>query len=287
LKELAMQILDDYINKVKSLPPAPRLLPQLLRLLNEDDVDAGQVVDLITYDPGLTAKLLQRCNSAALGLSSPVHELSQAVAILGFNKIYRLVAVVIGEGMLGNAQHGYGIDSGELWEHSATTAIAAKVIAERLGADEDLAFTAALLHDIGKVVLNGFLEGAYEPVLEQTGASGKSFVETEKTILGVEHSEVGGRVLARWHFPENLVQAVWHHHDPAEACPHQQLAGYVYLADLVAHCLGQAQGIQSFAVRGRPEVLEMLEITPREIERFILQTSAAVEEAHGVIPIHP
>jgi putative nucleotidyltransferase with HDIG domain len=285
MKEAAMQILDDYINKVKSLPPAPRLLPQLLQLLNEEDVDAGQVVDLITFDPGLTAKLLQRCNSAASGLSSPVHELSQAVALLGFNEIYRLVAVVIGEGMLRTAQRGYGIDSGELWRHSATAALAAKGIAEKLGADADLAFTAALLHDIGKLVLNGFLEGAYEPVLEQTGASGKSFVETEKSILGVEHAEVGGRVLARWCFPESLVRAVWYHHDPAQAHPYQQLAGYVYLADLVAHCLGQAQGIQSFAVRGRPEVLEMLEITPGEIEGFILQTSAAVEEAQWIIPL--
>jgi putative nucleotidyltransferase with HDIG domain len=282
-----MQILDDYINKVKSLPPAPRLLPQLLRLLNEDDVDSGQIVDLITFDPALTAKVLQWCNSAATGLSSPVHDLSQAVALLGFNQIYRLVAVVIGEGMLRTAQRAYGIGTGELWQHSATAGLAAKVIAEKMGADADLAFTAALLHDIGKLVLNGFLEGAYEPVLNQTGASGRSFVETEKSILGVEHAEVGGRVLARWHFPDSLVQAVWHHHDPAEACPYQQLAGYVYLADLIAHCLGQAQGFQSFAVRGRPEVLEMLEITPAEIEGFILQTAAVVEQAQWITPQRP
>ena len=282
-----MQILDDYINRIKSLPPAPRILPQLLGLLNQDDVDAEQIVDLITFDPGLTAKLLQRCNSAASGLSCPVHELSQAVMLLGFNEIYRMVAVVIGEGMMGTAQRGYGIGTGELWEHSATAGLAARVIAEKLGAEADLAFTAGLLHDIGKLVLNSFLEGAYEPVLEQTGVSGKSFVETEKSILGVEHAEVGGRVLARWRFPESLVQAVWHHHDPAQAHPWQQLAGYVYLADLIAHCLGHAGGFQSFAVRGRPEVLEMLEITPREIEGFILQTAAAVEEAHWIIPQHP
>jgi putative nucleotidyltransferase with HDIG domain len=281
-----MQILDDYINRVKSLPPAPHILSQLLALLNDDDIDSGQIVDLITYDPGLTAKLLQRGNSASSGLSSPVQDLTQVVTRLGYNEIYRMVAVVIGEGMLGNAQHGYGIQTGELWQHSATAGLAAKVIAENLGADADLAFTAALLHDIGKLVLNGFLEGAYEPVLKQTGVSGQSFVEAEKSILGVEHAEVGGRVLARWNFPENLVQAVWHHHDPAAAHPYQQLAGYVYLADILAHCLGAAQGFQSFAVRGRPEVLEMLEITPREIDDFILQTAAAVEEAEWIIPQH-
>jgi putative nucleotidyltransferase with HDIG domain len=281
-----MHILDEYISKVKTLPPAPRILSQLLALLNKDDVDSDQIVELITYDPGLTAKLLQRCNSASSGLAAPVHKLSQAVACLGFNEIYRMVAVVVGEGILGTAQTGYGILGGELWRHSATAGLAAKIIAEKAGAEPDVAFTAGLLHDIGKIVLSGFLECAYEQVIQETENSGKSFVEAEKSILGVEHAEVGGRVLSRWNFPEDLVQAVWHHHDPAQAQSHQQLAGYVYLADIVAHCLGQAQGFQSFAVRGRPEVLEMLEITPREIEGFVLRTASALEEAEWIIPHH-
>jgi putative nucleotidyltransferase with HDIG domain len=282
-----MQILDDYINKVKTLPPAPRILSQLLTLLNDSEVDAGRVVDLIMFDPALTAKLLQRCNSAAAGLSEPVQDLPQAVSLMGFNEIYRMVAMVVGEGLLGKAQPGYGINSGELWHHSATAGLAAKVIGDRMGAETDLVFTAALLHDIGKLVLNGFLEGGYEPVLKQTGISGQSFIETEKSILGVEHAEVGGHLLARWNFPETLIKAVWHHHDPVQAHPYQQLAGYVYLADLVAHCLGQGQGFQSFAIRGRPEVLEMLEISPKEMEGFVMQTAIEVEKANWILPIRP
>jgi putative nucleotidyltransferase with HDIG domain len=281
-----MQALDEYINKVKSLPPAPRILTQLLTLLNDTEVDAGRVVELITFDPGLTAKLLQRCNSAASGLSEPVDNLHQAVYLMGFNEIYRMVAVVVGEGMLGTAQLGYGINSGELWQHSATTGLAAKVIAEKLGAETDLVFTAALLHDIGKLVLNGFLQGTYETTLKQAGVSGQSFAEAEKELLGVEHAEVGGRLLARWNFPKDLVQAVWHHHNPSAAQPYQQLAGYVYLADLVAHSLGKGEGFQSFAVRGRPEVLEMLEITQKEIDGFVIQTALALETASWLLPQH-
>jgi putative nucleotidyltransferase with HDIG domain len=279
-----MQALDDYINKVKSLPPAPRILTQLLTLLNDTEVDSGRVVELITFDPGLTAKLLQRCNSAASGLAEPVHDLHQAVYLMGFNEIYRMVAVVVGEGMLGNSQPGYGFDTGTLWQHSATTGLAAKVIAEKLGAETDLVFTAALLHDIGKLVLSGFLQGSYESAVKEIGNSGQSFAEAEKALLGVEHAEVGGRLLSRWNFPEDLVKAVWYHHNPADAYPHQQLAGYVYLADLVAHSLGKGEGYQSFAIRGRPEVLEMLEITQREIDGFVLQTALAVEGASWLLP---
>ena len=88
----------------------------------------------------------------------------------------------------------------------------------------------------------------------------------EKAILGVEHAEIGGRVLAQWNFPENLVNAVRHHHNPAQARPHEQLAAYVHLGDIIAHCLGQAQGYESFAVRTQAEALQILEISPKEID---------------------
>ena len=274
-----MKLLDEYISKVRTLPPAPQVLPQLMSLLNEDNTDSAKIVGLIRIDPALTAKVLQRCNNAALGFAHPVADLEEAVTRVGFNEIYRLVALVIGEGMLGAPQRGYGIATGELWQHSVTTAVAARTVASKLGADENLVFTAALLHDIGKLVLSGFLEAAYEPVLRETGPAGHSFLEAEKSILGVEHAEVGGRVLAQWRFPASLVAAVWRHHDPAQAGPHARLAALVHLGDIIAHCLGQAQGLQSFAVRSRAEALEILEITPREIETFIIESSSALEES--------
>ena len=276
-----MQALDNYINEIKTLPPAPRVLSQLLVLLNDTRAHASRIVELIAFDPALTAKVLQRCNSAASGRS--VSDLDEAVKQVGFNAIYRLVGMVIGEGLLGSEQQGYGIGRGELWEHSVTTALAARVIARKLGGEENLAFTAGLLHDIGKLVLGSFLEGSRQLVLKETGPSGHSFLEAEKAILGVEHAEIGGRVLARWHFPEDLVSAVWHHHNPVQARLHEQLAAYVHLGDIIAHCLGLAQGFESFAVRPQPEALEILEISPKEIDTLVLETDAALDQCHGLL----
>jgi putative nucleotidyltransferase with HDIG domain len=266
-----MQTLDDYINQIKTLPPAPRVLSQLLILLNEVDLYAGRIVDLIALDPALTAKVLQRCNNAASGFGRPISDLHEAVTQVGFNAIYRLVAMVVGEGLLSSEQPGYGIATGELWEHSVTTAVAARVIARKLDGGENVAFTAALLHDIGKLVLGGFLEGCQQTLLKETGPSGHSFLEAEKAILGVNHAEIGGRVLAQWNFPDDLVSAVWHHHDPAKARPHEQLAAYVHLGDIIAHCLGLAQGFESFALHTHAEALEILEISPSEIEKLVLE----------------
>ena len=278
-----MQTLDNYIRKIRTLPPAPRVLSQLLALLDQVDLHACQIVELIALDPALTAKVLQHCNNAASGLGRPISGLDEAVTQVGFNTIYRLVAMVIGEGLLSSEQQGYGIAAGELWEHSVTTAIAARVIARKLDGAENLAFTAALLHDIGKLVLGSFLEGCRQSVLQETGPAGRSFLEAEKVILGVNHAEIGGRLLAQWNFPGNLVSAVWHHHNPAQAHPDEQLAAYVHLGDIIAHCLGQAQGHQSFALHPRVEALQILEISPKELDTLMLETDAALQQCPGFV----
>jgi putative nucleotidyltransferase with HDIG domain len=282
-----MQALDHYINEIKTLPPAPRVLSQLLVLLNEEEAHASQIVELIMYDPALTAKVLQRCNNAATGLGGEVSSLGEAVTQVGFNAIYRLVAMVTGETLLGSEQKGYGIAAGEMWEHSVRTAVAAKVLAAKLGGEENVAFTAALLHDIGKMVLGSFLEGSDQTVFRRKGPSGESLLEAEKSVLGVEHAEIGGRVLEEWNFPENLIYGVRHHHNPGGASRHEQLAAYVHLGDIIAHCLGLAEKFETFAPRTRPEALQILEISPEEMDPLVQETEDALQQAGGLVRTTP
>ena len=273
-----MDKLDAIIDRVTSLPPAPRILPDLLTALHKEEVDAAEVVRLIKFDPVLTAQVLRRCNSVHFGFAEPAQDLSQAVTRIGMNEIYRLVAGVIGERTLGAAQRGYGIEQGELWKHSAVTAVVAQTIVRELGGDESLVFTAALLHDIGKLVLSSALEAAYAEVIAKTETGECSFLEAERAILGVDHAEIGGRLLSRWNFPEQIVRAVWHHHDPAQARPAEQLAAYVHLGDLLAHLLGHGYGIQAYAVRSRPEALAILGLRPGDVEPLLLKAAERVEE---------
>jgi putative nucleotidyltransferase with HDIG domain len=272
-----MDSVETYTKKIDTLPTAPRILTELLPLIQQEDVDAQRITEIIKYDPGLTAKVLRRANSAASGGSEPVQSIADAITRLGFNEIYRLVAAVVGQSTLGGANEGYGIAAGGLWQHSAATAIAAKGLAADLGQDENVAFTCGLMHDVGKILLNSALVTAYPEVALKIVNSGQSFLEAEREILGIDHAELGGRVLQQWNFPDQFVQAVWHHHDPIQAKPHERTAGIVHVADMIAHTLGYGDGSQSHATRSRLEVLQMLEITPREIERFILQTDCALK----------
>jgi putative nucleotidyltransferase with HDIG domain len=267
-----MQELDDYLNRVKHLPPAPRVLPELLGLLGHEDVDTERVVTLIAYDPSITAAVLQLCNSAFYAPAVPIGELSQALTWLGFRQVYQLVAGVIGARTLGQAQAGYGIAPGELWQHSVAAAVAAQIMARKLGDDESVVFTATLLHDLGKIVLSQALEHIYSRLVEETETHQRSLIESEKTLLGVEHAEIGGRLLTRWKFPEAIVNAVWYHHQPKAAAPHERLAAYVYLGNLISHFLGHSYGHQSLALRGRADALELLELSPEALPHYMIET---------------
>ncbi len=283
-----MQELDDYIDKVKSLPPAPRILPELLTLLRQDDVDSDRVVKLIAFDPAITAAVLRLCNSAYFAGAAPASDLQEAVTRLGFKQVYQLVAAVTGSKMLGPAQKGYGIDSGELWEHSVVAAVAAQLIAKSCGdsENESVAFTATLLHDIGKIILAEALEHIYEELVENSQNQQTPLIETEKRLLGVQHAEIGGRLLARWNFPPNIVSAVWHHHEPAGAQPHEKLAAYVYLGNMVSYFMGFGYGHHAFAMRGRTDALDILNLKPECLPDYMIKTFEQLQLVQSLVKIN-
>lgn len=281
-----MQELDDFINRVQHLPPAPKILPQLLSLLNRDDVEASQVVDLMHYDPSLTASALQLANSAGFAASAePATDLTEAVQRLGFSKIYQLVAAVSGSRALSPPQKGNGIDAGELWKHSVTAAVAGQLMAKELDDDQNLVFTSCLLHDIGKVILSQALEHIYAKMIEDVEKYQQTLLDTEKKLLGAHHAEIGGRLLARWKFPSSIVAAVWFHHSPALAGTHQRLAAYVYLSNMIAYFIGHGFGHHAFALRGRAEALDILQMKGDDLPRFMIQTYENFEVVNALLTV--
>ncbi len=267
-----MKAINDYIDSAKNLPPAPGVLPKLLVLLHQPDIDSGKVIDLVSYDPSLTASVLRLCNSAYFGAAKPADDLHEAIMRIGFNQAYQITAAACGARALTPPQKGYGIETGELWKHSVATAEAAQLMAKDLGEDENVVFTAALLHDIGKIVLAQSLEDSYARIIEETETHQYTLLETEKKLLGAHHGEVGGTLLARWKFPGNLVAAVWFHHQPSAAKPYERLASFVYLGNLIAHFMGHGYGHQAFALRGRAEALDLLGLSPDSLPRYMIKT---------------
>jgi len=268
-----MNRLDQFIDQVSDLPPAPKVLAQLLVELRDPNTNADRIVELIGFDAALTARTLQICNSAEMGSARKVADIHEAVVRLGFRRMLELVAVATGARTLGRPQRAYGIDQGELWRHSVAAAIAAQVIAEDCCDPEaPQVFTGALLHDLGKTVLSQVLEDRYDAVARVLERSEQSWLNAEMEMLGVHHAEIGGRLLQRWEFPENIVAAVWHHHDPAAAGKYRGIASYACLGNMLAHLMGEGFGHHALALRGRREAMEILELRGDCLPRYMIAT---------------
>jgi len=259
-ESLRQDSLDQYLAGIKNLPPTPEVLIKLIQLFQQPDRDADEIVGLARRDPPLAAEVLRRCNNLLNGTETQVVDIHEAVFHLGFYEVYRLTVLLFGMRTLGAAEPPSGIPLEIFRRHSSITAIAAGVIASETGESEGLAFTAGLLHDIGKVVLATAESARYATLLHDHGHQGFSLCEAEKSAFGFHHGEIGARLLARWGVPEIVsVPALLHHHT-ARSGQYKRPVAIINLANLLAHHIagdGPREWFKSPDARRAAEVLDI------------------------------
>jgi len=229
-----MEAVYKLLREVKVLPPSPQVLPKVLDALRHEQTTLEEVGELISLDPVLTAKLLHYCNSVYFSGREPVSNVPEAIGRVGFQTIFSLVAAVTGSKSF-NPPPASGIDGTQLWKHSLTTAFACKFIAEDIGIDSNLLFTAGLLHDIGRVVLAQAKGAEYGQLFNQAVASGTDPTAREKAAYGFTHADVGAALIESWRLPVVLVQAVRLHHQPGSGGAVNRLAAGVCVGSGHAH----------------------------------------------------
>jgi HD-like signal output (HDOD) protein len=209
--------LHDIVAVTGELPALPSTTARLLRLLDDDTVGVDAVLDVIGHDPALTANLLKLCNSAYYGLRRQVGTVQEALVMLGNRAVVSLAfATSLGDVLRGPLA-GYRLERDALWRHSLAVAVGAAhlVAADGNRALRERAFTAGLVHDIGKLILNGPLKAKLQQ-LPQTGGF-DVLVCGEREILGFDHAEAGAALAAAWSFPAALSGVIGAHHDLARA----------------------------------------------------------------------
>jgi putative nucleotidyltransferase with HDIG domain len=262
---------EDYLAKADCLPPAPQVLPQLLSLLADPDCETSQVVELISFDPGLTAKVLRMCNSAFFGLARPVTDVDEAVKRLGLKMIYQLVAAAVGARSLQPASANFPYRA-RLWEHSVTTALAAQILAKDLRVDEGTQFTAGLLHDIGKVVFAEMWKENYVKLLDAASASPHELVRAEEESFRINHGELGGRLLAFWKFPPTIAACVWHHPAPVPGMPYVRETACLTLAECIADNTTPAAEAKLPLSPGQEAALRVFDFTSDHLKTYVART---------------
>jgi putative nucleotidyltransferase with HDIG domain len=252
------------LKRIRDIPSLPDVVTRILAVISKPTTPASEIARLISYDPGLTSKVLRMVNSAAYGFQRQISSIQHGIMILGFNNVRGLVLSASIFKLFEGHTHPGGLNHQAFWEHSMCTAVAARVLAKELRVpDADDIFSAAMLHDIGKVVLDIYFKENYAQVLAEArrqsiSPHGEAFYQLEQKLLGITHTGIGSFLATKWKLPVTITEVIQHHHHPEQAqnCPH-----LVYLVALanemaVVHSQLNAQGGVFQREQFNPKVLD-------------------------------
>jgi len=235
---MSLPTLADVVAQLDDLPSLPAVVMELLSAVDQADADISVLAKKVSHDQALTAKTLRLANSSQFGLAVKLTTIQQAITYLGFETTRNLIlaAAVTGCFPAGRCP---GFDDKAFWRHSIGAACAARVLARRLHFNQDIAFTAGLLHDIGRLALVTLYPEPYAGVLAYRSAHDVTVREAERAVLGVDHVEAGAALAEHWNFSPTMAHGLAQHHTP-EALGAGFLATIVHVADAVVHGLDLA-----------------------------------------------
>jgi putative nucleotidyltransferase with HDIG domain len=203
------------VSIVGELPAIPTLASKVMTIANSANASAEDLRKIIEQDPTLAARVLKVANSSLYGFGRQIATLRHAVTLLGFRTVECLV---LAASLRDTFKH-FGLAEKLMWEHSTYAGVVAAKIAtyKQVQVDREAAFTAGLLHDLGKIALSNVYRDRYQKVILRTYNEGCAAVDAERAEFGFDHALLGARVAEKWNLPPRLVAAIRHHHDaPAD-----------------------------------------------------------------------
>jgi putative nucleotidyltransferase with HDIG domain len=274
-----------FLDSVANLPPAPMVATQLLALFQSPECDVDRIVQLIGYEPSLTAQVLRNSNSAFYASETPIADIFEAVARLGFYQVYCLVVSLHSAKTRAMEGAQKGVDVDALWRHSVAVAVSASVVAEETGQARAVGFTAGLLHDIGKLVLASVQRENYAVTIKKAKDQRVALSELERAAFIIDHAELGGELMQRWNLPPEVAAAVRYHHDLNTVPKFEKVTAAVQIGDAIGHQL-LSEDLVGTDVMGLPtSALEVLSITPADLSGLAEQARAEMENVKGMLDI--
>ncbi len=266
-KELNL-ILDD----VKSFPSMPAAALKLLTLLKDENTSNTQIEQILRYEPGLTANILKLTNSAFFGLPKQIGSIRQAILMIGWKKLIQIVLASCVSAIIDKPVQGYDLSPGDLWRHSIAVSVASETLVKelKLSVSEEV-FTAALLHDVGKMVLGRYVKEDIA-LIDGEELQDVPFEQVERSIFGIDHAEIGANILKRWSFPPSMISAVRWHHEPDGAPKTSHLIDVVHVADVLCLMSGIGVGREGLQYRPSPTACERIGLTEALLEKVASQT---------------
>jgi putative nucleotidyltransferase with HDIG domain len=269
--------------KLDSFPAMPGTAARVMKLLSDPASSATTIEQSVRYDPGLTANILRFANSAYLGFPQRIGSVRQGIVRLGWKRVYQLVVASCVNGIMSKPVPGYDLPPGELWRHCVGVSVATEQLMKRLKiVSSEETFTAALLHDVGKLVMGSFVEEGFKRI-EVLSSGGMSFEAAEREIIGIDHAEVGAQVLEKWLLPVGLVQVVRWHHEPDRAPEPDSKLDMVHVADVLCLMLGMGTGREGLGYTPAESAMVRLGLKTADLESVASSTLQGVQELSEII----
>lgn len=219
------------INEVVSFPP---VVAEILQAMSDQDVTIAKITGIIESDPTLTAKILGIANSPFYGLRRDVTNIAQALRMLGLDEIGQLLLTIQMKSRLMSLDPQQRVLLDRLWKHSVSAAVTARLIAARYRIPtEGKEYTAALLHDMGKLVMIQYFPAQNAGIGHLIRTEGMNETEAELQILGITHTQIGKQVGEKWRLPKEFLDAMLWHHQPWRSAEHPLLCSVVRWADIL------------------------------------------------------
>jgi putative nucleotidyltransferase with HDIG domain len=271
---------ESVVQKVKDLAALPQVVHQIIQLTNNPNASAKDLERLISIDQGMSTRVLNTVNSAYYGFSRKIASIKDAVVLLGFKAVRNLAMTVSVFDLFVGKTDRQNLRRGKWWRHSIDTALCARLIASQVaGVSPDEAYTAGLLHDIGKPLLDRHGGAPYEQV-EDLLAQGMPELLAEQRVYGCDHAEVGYAVSLHWGFPEKLVEAIGcHHTESADGLSDAPLTAVVVLANFVAHLLRQPSAPETWWFDLPLWVSETLQLSPHQLQSLYLGCEVEIQSS--------
>ncbi len=275
-----MSALDRFFHQISTLPPAPRVVGELLARLEDADVDLRDIAELVGRDPVLVAKMLRMANSSYYGVSGTIGSVDDAIKLLGLNQVQVIVITCSVASAFAQIK---GFSLTEFWRKSFLVALIARSLAPRMGQNPGVAFTAGLMHAIGQLMIHsGFPQAGAE--LEVVAAEGdfRARRTAEEEVLGTDHCQIGAELARRWNFPAPIVAAIefYAHPGSPDAGP---LARLIYVAAVIASAIERQEDVAT-AIAALPlEVAGPLALDPERLGPQIEGFKALVSEVAQVL----
>lgn len=222
---------EQLVEKIDDLPTIPAVATQVLQLLDQPDVRIEQVADLMLSDQVMTARVLKMVNSPVYKPGQQITSLKRALVYLGLNHIREVALTTSFINAFDETAGAFEIRT--FWEHSFGVGMVSRIIAQKVGyPDQEQAYIAGIIHDLGEVFLSHFMRDEFQAVLDSIKDKPVKLVDAEALQLGTSHCEIGLCMARKWNFPEVYCEVIGYHHTPAEATIDPVLCAIVNISDL-------------------------------------------------------